>query len=375
MAFGESEAVPQHPRALLGTCLHSVVADAHNGRLASGDHESRRSAARELFDRKARDLYAVAHPLVRAKFAAPERIPFYYLFRERAVLLALAARARGDIAHAAPAAFAVGAQPKWAVLVETRLTSRDGLLVGRPDYVDSAAGEIVDYKTGAGPEEDPDGLLDSEARQLRFYVHLARELGLEFDKGAVVRSDGRRVELGVSAADAADEGQRAREALRAFNAAASETFNRIAEPAPESCRYCPCIPFCESFWEKATVDWADQCGTHIEGTVSSVSRVVMQNTALITLDLAVTRGTTAPGPAVVQQLPEGWASGDGTPAPEAGDVVRVVNCRLANEAEAVTLIRPDRLTTALWTVSRAPEAGGECSPKAESIEGAQCLTI
>lgn len=358
IAFGDLEAVPSHPRALLGTCVHAVVESANNGGLPAGDPEPRRAAAREIFDRKAKELYDRAHPLVRAKFVAPDRMPYYYLFRERAAVLALEASARRDVGHAAAVPTVLGAQAQPAALVETTLRSRDGLLVGRPDYVDAGAGEVVDYKTGVGPEDDPAGLRDSEVRQLRLYVHLAREAGLELKKGAVVRGDGRRVELNVSADDAAAEGQRAREALRAFNAEAAAGFERIAEPSPESCRYCPCIPFCEAFWEKASAAWADQCGTQVEGRVSSVTRAIVQNTALITLELDATRGTIAPGAAILQQLPEKWACEDGAPSPEVGDVVRVVNCRLA-DAEDAAVIRPDRLATALWTVRGATPREGE----------------
>lgn len=359
IAFGDREAVPSHPRALLGTCVHAVVENANNGGLPAGNPDSRRAAAREIFDRKAKDLYDRAHPLVRAKFIAPDRVPYYYLFRERAAVLALDAAARWDLGHPAAAPTVQGAQAQPAALVETTLRSRDGLLVGRPDYVDAGAGEVIDYKTGAGPEDDPAGLRDTEARQLRLNVHLAREAGLEISKAAVVRADGRRADLNVSAADAAAEGQRAREVLRAFNAEGSAGFERLAQPSPESCRYCPCIPFCEAFWEKASAAWAEQCGTQVEGRVSGLSRSVVQNTALITLELDVTRGTVAPGAATLQQLPEKWASEDGTPSPEVGDVVRIVNCRLAEDAEAAAVIRPDRLATALWTVRRATPTDGE----------------
>ncbi|MBI4502884.1 MAG: PD-(D/E)XK nuclease family protein [Gemmatimonadetes bacterium] len=366
IAFGNRTDVPQHPRALLGTCVHSVVESVQTGGLQPRDDETRRAVAREAFDRKAKDLYDRAHPLLRAKFPAPERIPYYYLFRERAALLALDAAARQDTARTATAPLVRAAHAQPAALVETKLTSRDGLLVGRPDYVDVSAGEVVDYKTAAGPEDDPAGLLDSEARQLRLYVHLARELGLKLTKGAVVRANGRRVDLEISEADAAAEGERARVALRAFNAHASEDFERLATPSPQACRYCPCIPFCDAFWQKATPAWADQCGTQVEGTVSGVSRAVVQKIPLITVELAITRGTTMPGEAVVQQLPERWACGDGTPPPKAGDVVRVVNGRLVDDAEGVAVIRPDRLTTAFWTLHSAMPANREHGTNAEN---------
>jgi hypothetical protein len=359
IAFGERDSVPQHSRALLGTSVHAVVEDAHNGRLPGGDDESRRTEARDLFDRKAKDLYDDAHPLLRAKFPGPERIPYYYLFRERAVLLALDAAGRPSATRAAAGAPGPRVEPPQVALVETTLRSRDGLLVGRPDYVDSVAREVVDYKTGAGPDDDPEGLRDSEVRQLRLYVYLAGEIGLDLQKGAVVRADGRRVALDIPEADAVAEGQRAREALYAFNAGAAEGFKQLAEPSPEACRYCPCIPFCEAFWEKATAAWTDRCGAHVEGTVTQVSRAVVQNTALITFELAVARGTTTAGIAVVQQLPENWARAGGASLPTVGDMVRIVDARVADETHGTAVIRPDRLTTALWTVRDASARDGQ----------------
>ncbi len=359
IAFGKRDVVPAHPRALLGTSVHFVIEKANDGALPDGRPESRRAAAREMFDRKTAEIFEQAHPLLRAKFAAPERFPFYHLFRERAARLAIEVDAFRGVPETAAVAAVQGGPAELAALVERRLQSRDRLLVGRPDYVDAGSGEVIDYKTGTGPEEDPDGLRDSEARQLRLYVHLAREAGLAIKRGAVLRADGRRVELRVSESDAAAEGQHAREALQAFNTQAAVGFEQLAEPSPESCRYCPCIPFCAAFWRQATAVWAEQCGTHVEGTVSGVSRSVVQNTALVTLELAATRGTIAQGAAVLQQLPERWACADGSPPPEVGDVVRIVNSRLADELQDVAILRPDRLTTALWTLRRAVSAGAE----------------
>jgi len=356
IAFGDRDGVPHHPQALLGACVHAVVEDAHNGRLPPGGAESRRAAARDVFDRKAKELHEAAHPLMRMKFPTPERIPYYYLFRERAAVLALGTAARSNAERAPATAPGSGAYPSQGTLVETTLRSRDGLLVGRPDYVDPAAGEVVDYKAGARFDDDPDALLDSEARQLRLYVHLGRERGLELRSGVVVRIDGRRVALDVSEADATAEGQRARETLGAFNAKAAKSFKELAEPSADACRYCPCIPFCEAFWEAAAPAWVDNCGTHVEGTISAVTKALVQNTALVTLELAVVRGTVAPGAAVIQQLPEKWTCVDGGPPPEVGDVVRAVNCRRADDGDETALIRPDRLTTAVWTVRSAAGA-------------------
>jgi hypothetical protein len=368
LAFGDRDGVPHHPRALLGICVHAVVEDAYNGRLPSGDEDHRRSGARDIFDSKATKLHAAAHPLLRAKFPTPERIPYYHLFREWAALLAVDAAARPNAEHVSAAAPKSGTPLPERPLVETTLRSRDGLLTGRPDYVDPAVGDVVNYKTGAGPDDDPEGLRDSEVRQLRLYVHLAHERGIDLRRGVVVRLNGRRVALEVSEAEAAAEGQSAREALRAFNAKTAEGFKRLAEPSPGACRHCPCIPFCEAFWESATPAWASECGTHVEGTVSAVFRAVMHETALVTLELTVARGTAAPGFAVVQQLPEKWVCAGGAQSPAVGDVIRVVNCRLADDAGETALIRPERLTTAVWTVRRAAAAAADDGTAKENVD-------
>jgi len=312
--------------------------------------------AREAFDRKAKELHDAAHPLMRAKFPAPELIPYYYLFRERAVALALAMSSETDTERRAAAPSGTGSETSAtasSVLIETTLKSRDGLLVGRPDYVDPAVGEVVDYKTGVGPDDDPHGLRDSEVRQLRLYVHLGRERGLDLRRGTIIRVDGRRAGLEIPEDEAAAEGKQAREMLGAFNARAAGGFKQLAAPSAEACRYCPCIPFCEPFWESAVPAWAEQCGTHLEGTVTTVNQAVAQNTRLVTLELAAARGTVGPGAAVVQQLPEKWICVGGGSVPKVGDVVRVVNGRLADTASETALIRPDRLTTAVWIVRTA----------------------
>jgi hypothetical protein len=85
-AHGDRALVPVLPKALLGTCLHAVVEDANNGSLSGLDHDAALTAARSAFDRRALALYAQVHPLLRAKFNSPEKIPYYNLYRERAAL-------------------------------------------------------------------------------------------------------------------------------------------------------------------------------------------------------------------------------------------------------------------------------------------------
>ena len=348
VAHGDRSVLPQHPKALLGTCLHSVVEEAHKGGLASApDEQTRLSLARELFDRRARALYENAHPLVRAKFGAPDRIPYYNIYRERAALEAIASARRID--HAA----ATGALQPTNLLhlhAERRLVSRDGLLLGRPDLIDAAAQEVVDYKTGASLDEAVGAVSPAEARQLRLYVHLALDNGIPVSRAVIARADGRRAVIDVSKEEAEAEGRRARELLAEYNNAAGSSFDNAARPSPENCCFCPCIPFCDAFWRAASSAWGEQCGVHLEGRVRSVEQSTMQGIKLMTLGVEAGRGTVSAGDTFVEQIPEAWITADGAAVPREGDTVRVVHGRLAGETPP-QVVRVDRTATSLWTAA------------------------
>lgn len=345
-AFGDRSTLPQHPKALLGVCLHGVVEDAHNGRLAGLDGEGRLAAARDLFDQRARFLYDQAHPLVRVKFSSPERLPYYNLCRERAALEAAASSER--VERGVPAADAAQLAPLLGLYAEKKLLSRDGLLVGWPDLIDAATQEVVDYKTGAPQDKAVDAVSEAEARQLRLYVHLAHDNGLPVSRAVVARADGRRASIEVSREEADAEGHSARELLAQYNAAAGVTFNDAAQPSPASCRFCPCIPFCEAFWRAASPTWEDQCGVHLEGRVAAIEESTVQGMKLMTLRVQVQRGTVASGEAFVEQIPEAWTTADGSNPPREGAVVRVVHARRGGD-DAPPVIRADRTATSVWT--------------------------
>jgi hypothetical protein len=330
----------------LGVCLHGVVEDAHNGALAGLDGETRLAAAREAFDRRATFLYQGAHPLLRVKFSSPERLPYYNLYRERAALEAAASADR--VGHGAVEVDSARQTSPANLYAERKLVSRDGLLVGRPDLIDAAAGEIVDYKTGTTLEEAVDVVSPAEGRQLRLYVHLAHENGLPVSRAVIARADGRRASVDVSKAEADSEGRRARELLAQYNAKAGAAFHEAAEPSSENCRFCPCIPFCDAFWAAASPSWTEHCGGHLEGRVESVDEATVQGVKLITLRVEVLRGTVAIGEAFVEQVPVSWTTCDGSSAPQQGDVVRIVHANPAAE-ESPVVVRVDRTATSVWT--------------------------
>lgn len=351
-AHGDGQSIPHHPKALLGICLHGVVEDAHNGRFNDLRGDELFQAARLVFDQRAGSIYERAHPLLRAKFNSPQKIPYYHLYRERAAAEAvvIAGRLSGPPTKAGAVSSALSPHQQ----VEKKLSSKDGLLTGRPDFVDLQAAEIVDYKTGAAPEEALNGISAAEARQLRLYVHLAHENELAVTRAVIARSDGSRTSLDVSSEEAAKEGRQAREVLAELNKTAGKTFEEAASPAASACSHCPCIPFCEPFWRFATAEWADHAGVHFEGQVSTVDESTIQGIELVTLQMVGRRGTVSSENTSIEHIPKTWLTAGGSSVPREGDIARVVHGRLTS-TEVPTVIRVDRATTSIWTAPHSAD--------------------
>src|SRR5438105_393485 len=89
VANGDRNVVPPHPRSLLGIGVHAILERAGTGGFAGESEDARRAAAERAFDDKMDVLFAATHPLLHAKFEARERLPFYHLYRARAVQMAL----------------------------------------------------------------------------------------------------------------------------------------------------------------------------------------------------------------------------------------------------------------------------------------------
>lgn len=338
---GRRNTLAPHPLALLGTCFHAVMEGVQRGEVR-GDGEERRRAARDLFDRIASDLHGGTHALLRVKFAAPDKLPFYNLFRERAAALAV------DYPAGFNQGAAASAQGPRAP-VEQRFSSSDGVIVGRPDVIDRQSSEVIDYKSGLATE-GAWRVSEKEARRLHLYVYLAREAGMDISRGTIVRGDGQTATIDIAPAAAEAEAQKARDALAAFNADIRDrSFYGLAQPAAETCRMCPCLPMCEPFWEASDQTWEADCGVHVEGTVVEVDAASLQGVPLISLRVNATRGTVGEGEVELEQVPLAWATADGDRAPKVGDVVRLVDGRLANPHDPI-IVRADRTTTSLWRV-------------------------
>jgi RecB family exonuclease len=343
---GRRDELPEHPKALLGTSFHAVVEAAALGHFPDESEDLIGMAAREMFDHVTGSAYGRAHDLLRVKYRSADALPYYYLFRERAAVAAISVADRREQPSGQTVRACGTAPPRR--LIETTLTSSDGLLIARPDYVDLQAQEIVDYKTGA-TLDDAAAMSAAEVRQLNLYVHLALENDLAVSRGVIVRPDGRRVVAEVTKAEANAEGQRARAVLEQFNqTAVGRTFDAIAQPSTEACQFCPCIPFCGSFWRDATPAWLEDCGMHVEGCVTAITESSVQDVQLLTFDLEVSRGTLDATRAFVEQVPESWTTVGGCARPGIGEILRAVHGR-ATSAGPIPVIRVDRTLTSLWT--------------------------
>lgn len=334
LASGDRALLPPHPRALLGIAVHAVLEQGRRGVLSGESEDERRNEAARLFDEKMSSLFGQTHPLIRTKFETQERIPYYNLYRARAAQMA------ADMPGRASNRPSTGGRS--GTRVEDALASKDGRIAGRPDVLDGDAEAVVDYKTGSPADSQ---VSDNEARQLRLYAFLAAENGIAVRRGIIERADRRRAEVQISSEEAADEGRRALAVLDEYNRHVGEPFESSARPSPDACRYCPCIPLCEAFWEASEPGWQSECGTHVEGTVEAVD-----GEELVSVHLNVVRGTGPKGPAVVTRLSREWLTMDTMDVPRPGDTVRVTDAAYVEDSDAPAFFRADRVTTAVWRV-------------------------
>jgi len=337
--------VSEAPAAILGTAFHETVAAAHRG-LIGGD----RQIAFDTFDRCAASLYEKSSPLLRLKCPSIDRLPYYHMQRARAVAQAIEIEARRSSWNSASSK---DSQSR----TERRLTSQDKLVAGRPDHLDSSDAAVVDYKSGLAPDTESSAVSEREARQLRLYAYLSNENGIPVTKGRIVRGDSRECEIEIPNSEAAQEATKARDQLQLYNDKVSigSGFAELANPSPAACRWCPCIPICIPFWNSIDTEWAVDVGHHVQGTVVEVSGARLQGMDLTTLKLKTKSSTFGSSQAIVEQIPTDWLTCDGSAIPVVDDDVRVVHGRsVVNEPECA-VIRPDKISTTIWTVSARDE--------------------
>lgn len=352
--FAAPNAFPGTTGAILGGCFHAVMELANRAKLPAGAAGAARAKAE--FDATARELFAKAHPLLRAKFRSPAAVPYYYQRRARAVDLALSA-APAFTNYTTSSVRSKVAPPAHGprMHIEMKLTTPDGFITGQIDLLDEEHRKIIDYKSGHAPRESASDHAENEVRQLRLYTHLARENGYDIAVAAIVRADGTEAAVNISPEEVAREADAARALRSEFNLAAKTGRNlaELATPAPDTCAGCPCLPACEPFWSVAAPEWEEACGTNAEGTVTEMHSSTVSGAQLVTLTIDVSRGSAPRGVLIVEQIPKRWLEINGDP-PSCGEIVRIVQAaRLSPTLEKEPrAVRVDRFkSTTVW---RAP---------------------
>ncbi len=350
--FGNRESIPVSTGAILGSCFHAIMEMGNRGRFGQGRADSEQ--AKTAFDEAARRLFSATHPLVRLKFSSPEKIPFYFQKRARAVALAIKASAAIS-ARGLAASLQSGGASQTSIrspsrIVEQRLQSQDGTIVGRLDLLDRDNATVIDYKSEHAPKETVSGLTESETHQLRLYAYLARENGDTPTHAAIVRGDGSEAQIEVSADDANHEAQLAKALREEFNqaVAAGRSFADLAIPSSANCRGCPCIPFCEPFWNAALPEWELTCGTNAEGEVIECRDANLAGTSLKTIAIDCSHGSAPRGTLTVEQIPLQWLR-LGSFVPTVGSNVRIVLATRPAGDPLQKVLRVDRIkSTTIW---------------------------
>ena len=350
LVFGERNALPESPSAILGSCFHELAAAAQSGQFRN-TVDALETQARRRFDEEAEKRFAQAHEMFKAKFGTKERLPYYYMQREAAVALVRKLSEESSyvsIRHAET--------PKTASRpIEQSLKSKDGLLSGRPDLIAASVGEVVDYKTRRESADAPNEVTEREARQLRLYAYLADENEIKIRRGVIILASGRQLTIDISAKEAQAEAHIAVDALHSYNAVIGDktTFEEIAEPSPENCRYCPCIMLCEPFWQQADNSWQEYVGTQVQGRLTSVSKANVQGMNLVTMHLNEVRGTISNSiDVVLEQVPEDWLLGGLGASLTPGTLVRIINAYAVAGTLDRTILRADRAATEVWIADR-----------------------
>jgi hypothetical protein len=347
--FGDRYSLPSSTGAMLGSCFHAVMAMGNKGQLSS--NQEGLDLAKKAFDDEAQRLFTRAHPLVKAKFAAPEKLPFYTLRRSRAAALGMKASgvARFRAPRSGPKTITDETPFVASRLVERKFASRDAKVSGKVDLLEPRSEKITDYKSGEAPKDNPRGMSEAELRQLRLYAYLAQENGHRVSKMSIVRSDGFEADAAITSESATAEGESAKNTLNEFNesVALGHSFRDLATPS-EACANCPCIPFCERFWEVAQEDWEENCGTNVEGVVTATQDADLPGVKLKTLTLDCKRGSAPRGTLVAQQIPLDWLS-LGSQVPSVGCTVRIVTAARSKSEPGNPVLRVDRIkSTTVW---------------------------
>ena len=148
-------------------------------------------------------------------------------------------------------------------------------LGGKPDRVEFHGGSpvVVDLKTGINQKE----IRPEQRRQLLLYAHLvAKEHGTTPTTVAIETGNGKRFSEQVADSDITAAVQEAVGMVKDFNALLGDSFELLADPSGDTCRYCSYRSECNPYWQSLRIDWrrsALRPRSDIRGDVSGLEEI------------------------------------------------------------------------------------------------------
>ena len=206
---------------------------------------------------------AAEHPLD-FRFRCPERWPGYFLVRQRALASATHVKTRARTGNDDKGKLINGVRGR-----ERRIESRDGRLVGRPDFYDGHT--IVEYKSTLPDKSWPGAMeiLDEYHRQLHLYAAILADVENRWPVAArIVGASGQVSEFSLDPEKCKAEAEAALRALEEVNRELRRATapDMLASPDSASCSRCPFQALCPAFWR-----WLKECSREVVPAAAAVN--------------------------------------------------------------------------------------------------------
>ncbi|MFC1985741.1 PD-(D/E)XK nuclease family protein [Chloroflexota bacterium] len=250
----EGSALPT-PSLSLGNVCHSIFEDFNQGKLDGEHGKATYEMLCSIWDERVGEAYqelksAWGHSV---KVPEPSRWPRYQHIKVRFLRYLEGEYNKRESVPTPSTTYSLKIEnEKW-------LRSSDGKIIGRPDRVEIQGNqiELIDLKTGAIDHFDTEDISGKYRRQLLLYAFLWWDTHKIWPSKTSIQSiTGDRYSLDVKPEECKTIASQAINALISFNENTSTTnINSLANPAPDSCIYCPYKGGCQPFWEAVSQDW------------------------------------------------------------------------------------------------------------------------
>lgn len=232
----------------MGSIVHKVAEKVHSGELNNIEEASLENAIEELWDRAVVEAVTeLTNAWAPAIPPSPEDWPGYHRDRSETKI-----RLRRDVEK-----FRQPRRPDGsgnAPKIERWIQDDEFGLGGKPDRVEFHEGSpvVVDLKTGINQGE----IRPEQRRQLLLYAHLVKkEHGTTPTTVVIETGGGKRYSEPVTDSDIKAAVEEAVGMKESFNALLGGSFEPLANPSADTCRYCSYRSVCDPYWESLQIDW------------------------------------------------------------------------------------------------------------------------